>query len=441
MKPLSAARLTLLLGSVALPFLSHAACTGTVYSQPGDHQAALIPFGKIDVSDSYLQPSGTLVASAVVPPTNYTYNGANAATVVWECAKADLSGLYFLVATNGDDRVGGYWETGTTDGLAGVFATWFQYIGLKQTMSGVTLNRYWQRIPLTSYAEVGDTIQIRLQDIPPMQAELYRLSTLPPATGAPANACGSDLTTGAPTSGGRAYSCAEPHSYVQLVGPGLTYDPTGSDSATNRNFMNSQNGFSYSMKGGSSLASDATCVARNATPLVTFPTLYAQQLNNGVTSQANFTVEIECSNSAASGTGNHQTAIGIQASSGAYAAAQKLGLVNAAGGVTALVSDNYGNDPTLAEGVGITLQNTTTNTDINLVGVPGMSRASTTPSDLGWYPVLDGATSLGSSQSGYTSYQQTYTATLRSLTGLAPNAPAVRPGKLHATTYVLVRLQ
>ena len=45
--------------------------------------------------------------------------------------------------------------------------------------------------------------------------------------------------------------------------------------------------------------------------------------------QENFNVSIECSNQVTSGTASNQTAIGIQTSNGAFAAAQQLGLVNA----------------------------------------------------------------------------------------------------------------
>lgn len=436
----------LLLVMLMLPLLSHARCTREHAMSAADSNSAMIPFGRINMTDTYLQPVGTLLASTVVPPTSYTYASTTAATVLWECDKSDYDAgnVYFLAATNGDDRVGGYFETGATDGLSGVYATWFQYVGIKQSMAGVTLSRYWQKIPLTTYAEAGDKIQIRLQDIPPLIAKLYKISTLPPDGEARTDRCLSNLTTGSATAAGRAYTCDEPNSYIQLVGPNLIHDEMGEDSATNYAFFTAY-GIGYGMEDGSSLSVNATCVARSATPLVIFPTTAAQQLNNGVTSQAHFNVQIECSNTATSGTASGQTAIGIQVSNGAYSAAQSLGLVNAAGGVTALVSDNYGNDPTLAKGVGITLQNAGTGSDVVFVGQPGMTGSipSGNPSgpDAGWYPVLEGATEQGATQAGYTRYTQSYTATLRRLTGLATGDTPVTAGKVHATAYVLVKLQ
>lgn len=432
--------LALLLVTLTLPLLSHATCDRTSSLSGADSNNAKILFGRINLTDTYLQPVGTLLASTVVPPTNYTYNGATAGTVLWECDKTDYTdgNVYFLVATNGDERFGGHYEAGVTDGLPGVYATWFQYVGIKQSMAGETLSRYWKRIPVTTYAEADDKIQIRVQDIPPLVAELYKISTLPPTS---ASKCSGP---GVATATGRTYTCNDPNSYIQLVGPGLRHDEDGEDSNDHWDFY-SLYAVGYTMYRGSSLSVNATCVARSATPLVMFPTIAAQQLNNGVTSQAHFNVQIECSNTAASGTASGQTAIGIQVSNGAYSAAQRLGLVNGAGGVIALVSDNYGNDPTLAEGVGITLQNAGTDSDVVFVGQPGMTGSvpSGNPSgpDAGWYPVLEGATAQGATQAGYTHYTQTYTATLRRLTGLATADTPVTPGKVHATAYVLVKVQ
>lgn len=65
-------------------------------------------------------PVGTVLGKAIVPPTNYTYGSATAASVLWECDASDLPNIYFLVATNGDDRVGGYWDLGAQDGMPNV---------------------------------------------------------------------------------------------------------------------------------------------------------------------------------------------------------------------------------------------------------------------------------------------------------------------------------
>jgi len=66
----------LLLLLVLMPLSSWARCKSTGVSQTEDTRTALMPFGKINLFDSYFHPPGTLLASIVVPPTNYTFGGA-----------------------------------------------------------------------------------------------------------------------------------------------------------------------------------------------------------------------------------------------------------------------------------------------------------------------------------------------------------------------------
>uniref|UniRef100_UPI003341AF09 fimbrial protein n=1 Tax=Castellaniella defragrans TaxID=75697 RepID=UPI003341AF09 len=437
---------SLLLALSMLSAQGHAACTvNNTFVDSGDGSAAKIAFGRVNLESTYLQPVGSLLATTVVPPTQYTHGGTTAASVLWTCSRGDLPNVYFLVATNGDDRLGGYYETGASDGLSGVYATWFEHVGLKLSMSGVTLSRHWQRIPVGTYGESGTQVQIRLQDVPVMQAELYRISNLPPSSGASSDWCDFwSIPMGRASTNGTAYACNQPSAYIQLVGPGLAHDEIGEDSATHYDFyglVGGGNGFGYTLYQAASLSSTNSCVARSATPHVLFQTISAQELRNGGSTQANFSVEVECSNSVFSGIGSGQTALGIQVSPGAYSAAQGLGLVNTTThGVSMLVSDNYGNDSSLAQGVGISLKNASTGADMVFVGQPGITGSLPSPNpsgqSAGWYPVLDGAQNMGSTQSGYTHYLRTFTATLQQL----PSRTAT-PGKVYATAYVLVKVQ
>lgn len=97
---------------------------------------------------------------------------------------------------------------------------------------------------------------------------------------------------------------------------------------------------------------------------------------------------------------------------GAYRAAQGVNLINAQGGVMALVSDNYGFDATLATGVGITLRNSVTQQPMVFVAQPGITGIGPSGENVGWYPVLRDAKNLGPSVSGYTHYLHSYTAVL-----------------------------
>jgi type 1 fimbria pilin len=408
-----------------------ATCARTGVSQTEDGRSALINFGTVNLASAYLEPVGTLLASTVVPPTNYTYGGANADSVLWVCDTADLPNIQFLVATNGDDRVGGYWDLGAADGMPNVYATYFQYVGLRQSMAGVTITRFWQAIPVTSYAVVKGKINIRLKDIPPLYAELYRLSQLAPQRGSGSYYCGSGAS-GQISSG--SYSCTQPNAYIQLHGPGIRGDQPGEDSNDHHQFWGVDNGFGYGMR-GNTLRSIATCVARSATPLVSFNTIGISDLNNNLGRQANFNVAIECNNTVTSGVNTGQTAIGFQVSAGALSAAQNLGLVNNTSGVSALLSDHYGRDG-IAKGVGIYLSNANTRENMIFVGAQNANSGAAS----GWYPVLSGVNGQGiaSSQAGYTHYTHTFTATLKKLEGVDEK---VEPGQVKSTAYVLVRVQ
>lgn len=435
--PIQATLLTILL---IMGLSARASCTRSGVSQTEDNRTAQIPFGKVNLYDTYFSPVGTLLASVMVPPTNYTYGGASASSVLWTCDVADLSSIYFLVATNGDDRVGGYYDIGATDGLPNVYATYFAYVGIKQTMSGVVLSRNWQSVPVTSYVETSDgKIQIRLQDVPPLQAELYRVSTLP-GTSSASHYCGnnnvdnSGIVYGSTT--GRNYSCTQPNSYIQLVGPGLTHDAIGEDSSNHFRFWGADNGFGYGMRSVNTLYNTPTCVARSVTPVVLLPTMAISQLQAGQTATAPFSVTVECSNSATSGTSNAQTALGFQVSEGAYSAAQTLGLVNASNGVSMLLSDNYTSSE-MAKGVGITIAySNAPDTALNLIGQSGLNVLSNMGASAGWYPVLDNATETGSSNSGYTNYSYNFIATLKAISG-----QTVTAGKVRATATVQVKIQ
>ena len=166
------------------------------------------------------------------------------------------------------------------------------------------------------------------------------------------------------------------------------------------------------------------------------PTISVPELENGGGASSTFTVQVEWSDSAKSGVGDTQTAMGIQVSEGAYSAAKLLGLVNSSGGVSALVSDNYFSTD-MAKGVGITLAHSDNpGQALTLVGQPGIATMTPGGNNAGWYPVLLGATKAGSVKSGYTYYTYSFIATLKKL-----NGQTVTPGKVHATAYVLVKMQ
>ncbi|WDU65086.1 fimbrial protein [Pseudomonas poae] len=405
-----------------------------------DGNSVQIKAGRINLSSSYLQPAGTPLATTITSPNDWL--GAD--TVLFECDLADKDSLYELFATNGDDRLGGYWEIGNgagtaiNDGLPGVYATYFPYVGIKITHldSGKVFSRYWQESKITRYDVVGNKLQVKPKHLSALKAELIKVSATPPEGGSGSNYCGAQAQVVSSTASYN-YACTQPNAYVTFKAPGLVYDPVGSDSNTNYRFWGPGNGIAYGLRNASTLSATSTCVARNVTPVVTFPTISVQQLSSGESREAQFTVELECSNSATSGVQSSQTALGIQVSQPAFAKAQELGLVNSYGGVDYLLSNGYGIDPGVATGVGISLRDSAAGNPMNFVGWPGNTGANNPTGKLaGWYPVLDQATSQGESAAGYTRYTKVITAVLEKLPRLQPTA-----GRVDATAYVLVKIQ
>jgi len=416
---------------------AQATCT-RVYngSQVYDGNSAQLTFGRVNLTSTYLQPVGTHLGSVVVSPA--TAPGLTSETVLWQCDLSDADSLYEVFATNGDDRIGGYWEVGNgsgasvNDGLPGYYATWFPYVGLKLTHlnSGKVLSRYWQDAKITQYDTVGGKIQIKAKHLSMIQGDLARVSSLPPTSGSGSNWCGGQAA--ASGSGNYSYTCTQPNAYVQFRGGGIASDAVGTDSNTHYNFWGAGNGIAFGMRSAASISYTATCVARNVTPVVSFLPITATELNQGMTRSSDFTIGLECSNTANSGTASNQTALGIQVAYSAYTQAQSLGLLTSGGGVTYLVSNGYGSDPSVATGVGISLRNASNGSAMNFLGWSGSGTGATG----GWYPVLAGANSTGSNASGYTSYLQTITATLSTLPG-----KTATPGRVNATAYVLVKVQ
>ncbi|MFV0549810.1 MAG: fimbrial protein [Limnobaculum xujianqingii] len=398
--------------------------------------------GKVNITDNYLQPVGTPLGSSVVNFTSATkYPDPN--KVLYQCDLTDKDDIYEVFATNGDDRVGGYYEQGVNDGYPGYYATYIPYVAIKLTHlnSGIVFSRTWQSAPLTNYEVVGDKINIRVRDLSPVRAELIKISTLPGR--GKSNYCGysasNPLTGMASTTGPSTYTCIQPNGYILFSGPGIAAQTPGTDSADEFGTWGTGrwNAMGMGTAPQSTITYTATCVARNVTPLVIFPTISAAQLNNGETVQSNLNIAIECSNSAVSGVATGNTAMGLQTSLEGYNAAQQLGLVNNSGGVSYLLSSGYGTDSSIATGVGIRLQNASTGVRMNFLGWTACTSSGCPSGDsAGWYPVLAGASSSDSNASGYNNYTTTLQATLEKLPGKTATA-----GKVDATAYVLVKVQ
>ncbi|WP_392566617.1 fimbrial protein [Utexia brackfieldae] len=392
-------------------------------------------FANINLTNSYLQPVGTMLATAIFDfTTGVRY--PNPDKVLYQCDLSDVGQIYEQIATNGDDRVGGFFDLGTLDGNPNYFATYFPYVGIKLThmRSGTVFTRTWQSVPLTSYQTVGNKINIRVRDLSPIKAELIKLSTLPPATGAASNYCLGMASTTAPGS----YTCIQPNGYVLFVGPGIGGEVDGTDSAYNFGTWGTGrwNAIGMGTAPRPSISYNVSCAIRNVTPVVMFPTISDVSLNEGNIVQGQLTITMECDDKL-SPSDLGSVVLGLQTSYPAYLTSQNLGLVNANGGLKYLISDDYDTDSTVAKGVGITLTHTASGMSMNFVGWANCTTAGCpTSTESGWYPALYGASAAPNKVAGYSMWTTQLTATLIKIPGMT-----IVPGKVKATAYVLARVQ
>lgn len=418
--------------------LTHAACVRNVTGAGADGRGISTGFGGVNITDNYIQPPGSIITSSIINHAP-SYSYASPDTVIYTCDKTDIGNIFELFATNGDDRVGGFFTIGEEDGLTDFYQTYIQYTGIRLTHlnSGQPFKRTWQQYPITSYLEEGNKIKIRARDFSAVKVELAKVSSAGYIYGAASSYCGAGWqATGA-------YACTQPNGYVVFQGPGLgSYPAVGSDSAYNyQGWPTHWTSIGMGTPPRATVSKNATCVARNVTPVVLFPSITVNDLNQGKVSQVNFSVSVECSSTVISGNGAGQTAIGIQTSPEAYQTAQRLGFINDKGGVSYLFSDGYEVDTSIATGVGIALK-APNGQDLPFVGWQSCNGAGSTNTcpggqDAGWFPILSGAQSADNApQAGYQYFTSQFTAILQKI----PNA-TVTPGRVQAKGYVLVRVQ
>lgn len=439
---------------MSLMSAAHAACEVMSKLSVVDNLATPINVPSFNISSLYLQPAGTAIDGTVVAATLASQlQMIRPAQVIWRCDRVDLNKIYFLVSTNGRSLYNGNQETGKADGLSNVYSTFWKYVGVKHTVGGVEVSRYYRPVAVTSYVQDpmnSAKINIRLMDIPAVEVTLYRLSTLPShlSGNSNSNGCMFLIDTGMYRQGtgvanGAVYNtlaCNQPSMYLQLSGIDnkvipFAHDNIGDDSAIK--FNTSANRLPYGFLNGMTKATKSpACVARNTThSLVKFDQIAAGAIKAGESSVRDFSVYLECDAvGAPSGTTSGKFAIGFQPSAAAFTAAQRLGLNNANGSGNYLLSDGYGSDPNIAKGVGIQIKNTNTAKQLlflNKAAIPGGGQAA------GWYPVLDGAVYQGvGANPSYRRFEIRYRATLKALPGFE-----VQAGKVKSTATIVVKIQ
>jgi len=382
-------------------------------------------------------PDGTLLGSSVSSVYNMGNSGVGTYSpeqVLFRCSPeaATANGLMEFYSTNGDNDYAGKRDASGDSGIPGTYYTYYK--GLISRITNLTtgqyVSRYWAARQLTDLdRDSQGWLLVKAKNFSQYKLEFFQCST-----------CTRYYADSTSTS--TFWSYTQPVGYVAFVAPNF-----GGNVKVGADHNVAYDGFYYRWPGSINpyntvaIRRTATCAVINATPLVVFPSATVAELNQGASRQLPVTIQMQCQsttpsgmNAFASGTGANQTALGILAPAANAQAAASAGLTTTGTGVTYLLSDNYGTDPTVATGVGVALMrpgggalNFLTNQYVTMGGAKD-----------GWDPVLNDATSTGSPGAGVTSYQRQINATFKAF---APGAVPVTPGRYNATAQVIVRVQ
>lgn len=388
-------------------------------------------------------PDGTLLANGVASFTDLGYNGAGSYSpnqVLFRCTPdTNPATLKEFFVTNGDNGWAGGYDYSGTSGIPNTYRT--VYNGLVSRVTNVTtgqqLTHYWNARVLTGLDRDNVDINgkavasgtgwylVKAKNFSQYQLELFQCS-----------ACwGAGYTN---------LLWADNQSFANVVfsGPGL---PTSAIQVGADQTAYSATGYSDNWPGAVtgfnsiSVRSSPTCAVLNATPVINFGTMTVSSLKAGGSRQIPITITMQCQttsfsgswSSFASGTSSQQTALGILAAPANVQSATSAGLTTTGSGITYLLSNGYGSDPSVAKGVGVALSrpggqalNFLTNKFVTTGGTKD-----------GWDAVTNDATASAPS-GGLTTYTRTINATFKAF-----SPAAVTPGRYQATAQVIIRVQ
>ncbi|MBB4862535.1 type 1 fimbria pilin [Pseudomonas nitritireducens] len=382
----------------------------------------------INVSDASFQPDGTLIASSVAPLTQYgAAAGYDPERVFFRCAASDA--VYEMFSTNADDLYSGWYNGGDTVGnsigLSAAYRTAWPNVLLRlaHVETGQYFTPIWQERVLTGLDVDSRGFQlVKAKNLSAVRSELFR---------APLES----QRYYSATIASQAYLYTQPAAYIAIKGPGLAYPRVGEVHYAN------YDGWHYNWPGAIGLYGDVTlkryptCAVTNVTPHVVFPSISIGEINAGQSREMPFQVDFKCQTGVINSTAANGTALGIKVSAGALAASSGLGLVNANGGLSYLVSDRYG-QPGIAQGVGIRLLRN--DSPMNLLANEDSAKGSNAEAR-GWYPAIGNASNKTSEVSGIAQYTETFRARLEKLS--LGSMPTVTPGRVEATAQVVIRVQ
>lgn len=381
-------------------------------------------------------PNGTLLGSGVSPIYNLGSHGVGSYSpeqILFRCSPDADGTLYEYYATNGDSSNAGATDVSAQSGIPATYRAYYTGVISRVTNmnTGQYATRYWQAVPLTNLdRDSQGWILVKAKNFSTYRLELFQCTV-----------CGT-----AGTSGSGTWSQTQPVAYSAFRG-GATGTIVGNNLSVGADSANHYDGFAASWPGAINpyntviVRRAATCAVTNTTPVVVFPAISAAELSQGRSLQAPVTIQVQCQSTTpsglsamVSGTAASQTSLGVLVAPANAQSAMAAGLTTSGTGVTYLLSDGYGTDPSVASGVGVALSrpngtplNFLTNQYVTLGGAVA-----------GWDPVLNDATPDGAAIGGVTSYTRTIDATFKAF---APGSTPVTPGRFNATAQVIVRVQ
>lgn len=382
----------------------------------------------INVSDANFQPDGTLIASSVAPPTQYgSTAGYDPERVFFRCAAGDA--VYEMFSTNADDLFSGWYRggdsVGNSIGLQAAYRTAWPNVLLRLTYveTGEYFTDIWRERLLRGLDIDSRGFQlVKAKNLSAVRAELFR---------APLEA----TRYYSPTTASQLYAFTQPAGYTAIKGPGLSYPRVGVSHYGNYDGWHHNWPSAISLYNKVTLKRYPTCAVTNVTPHLVFPSISIGEINAGSSQEMPFEVAFKCQSGVINSTALNGTALGIKVSSGGLAASSSLGLINANGGLSYLVSDRYG-QPGIAQGVGFRLLRN--GSVMNLLANEDSAMGSNAEAR-GWYPVLSGASNMTGELSGISYYSETFRARLEKFK--LGSMPTVTPGRVEATAQVVIRVQ
>jgi type 1 fimbria pilin len=348
--------------------------------------------------------------------------------VLFRCTPDEEGKIYEYYATNGDSTYGGKYEDGADIGLPDAYATYFKglLIRVTNTTTGEAYSRYWKARAFTDLDKDGKGwLLVKAKNFSQgVKIELFRASN--------------NQHYGKSNAGN--YSHSQPAAYVAFKGGGI-----GNNLSPGADSENHYDGWYGDWPGAVNLYNhvyitySATCMVANVTPYVRFPTISQAELASGAKPSSNVQVRFNCETATPdsgisafkSGTDSGQTAMGLLPDAENVTTAINEGFGTSKGGVSYLLSDGYGTDPTIATGVGIQISDKS-GAPLTLLGQLGNFGNGETS---GWYPVLDNS-DLQGSDSSVSYYSKTLTASLMQLPGKTATT-----GKVSANLKVIIQVQ